>query len=75
MGTSLGGIVLSRGVLVFLFPLVHRLVGIAQTLSMAREKEVRSSELETGLASSEEHGAPRSLLCLLLTRLGVYVVL
>ena len=40
----------------FHFPLIHRLVGVAQTLIMYGE-EVRSSELETSLSSSKDHGA------------------
>ena len=45
-----------RFVLLFLFPLVHRSVGIAQSLLMSGEGEVWSSELETCLSSSEDHG-------------------
>lgn len=44
-----------RFVLLFLFPLVYRSVGIAQSLIMSREDEVRSSELETGLSLSKDH--------------------
>ena len=47
-----------RVVLVFIFPLIHHSVGIAQTLLMAKEEEVRSSELEMDLSSSKECGAP-----------------
>lgn len=46
-----------RLVFPFLFPLVHRSVGIAQTLVMSGEGEVRSSELETGLSSFEDYRA------------------
>ena len=42
--------------MLFLFPLVHRSVGIAQSLLMSGEGEVRSSELEIGLSSFEDHG-------------------
>ena len=42
-----------RLVLLSISPLVHRSVGIAQTLAMSGE-EVRSSELETSLSSSED---------------------
>ena len=45
-----------RSILLFLFPLVHRSVGIAQSLIMSGEGEVRSSELKTGLSSSEDQG-------------------
>lgn len=41
----------------FLFLLVHRFVGIAQTLAMSGEGDVRSSKLETGLSSFEDRGA------------------
>lgn len=44
-----------RFVLLFLFPLVHCSVGIAQTLIMFGE-EIRWSELETGLSSSKNRG-------------------
>ena len=43
-----------RFALRFLFPLVHRFVGIAQPLMMFGEGKVRSSELETSLSSSED---------------------
>ena len=46
-----------RFILLFLFPLVHRLVGISQTLTMFGEEEVRSGELETGLSLFEDCGA------------------
>ena len=45
-----------RFVLLFLFPLVHHSIGDAQTLTMSGE-EVRSSELETSLFSSEDSRA------------------
>ena len=45
-----------RSVLPFLFPSIHRLVGVAQTLIKFGE-EVRSSQLETGLSSSKDRGA------------------
>ena len=45
-----------RFVLLFIFPLVHCSIGIAQTLTMSGE-EVRSSDLKTGLSSSEDCGA------------------
>ena len=45
-----------RALLLFLFPLIHHSIGVAQTLIMFGE-EVRSSELETGLSSSEDYGA------------------
>ena len=37
-----------RYVLLFLFPLVYRSIGIAQSLIISREGEVRSSELKVG---------------------------
>lgn len=43
--------------MLFLFPLVHRLVGIAQSLIMSGEDKVRSSELDMGLSSSEDYRA------------------
>ena len=43
-----------RFALHFLFPLVHHSVGIARHLMMSGEGEVRFSELETGLSSSED---------------------
>ena len=43
-----------RFTLHFLFPLVHRSMWFAQPLIMFGEGEVRSSELETGLSSSED---------------------
>jgi len=46
-----------RFILLFLFPLVHHSVGVAQTLAISREEEVRSSELETSLSTSEDHRA------------------
>ena len=46
-----------RFFLFFLFPLVHRSIGITQTMAMSREGEVRSSKLETGLSSSEDRRA------------------
>ena len=46
-----------RSVLLFLFPLVYRLIGIAQSLIMSGEGEVKSSELETGLSLSKDHKA------------------
>ena len=46
-----------RFILLFLFPLVHRSVGVAQTLAISREEGVRSSELETSLSTSEDHRA------------------
>ena len=45
-----------RFVLLFLFPLVHHSVGISQSLTMSVE-EVRTSEFETGLSSSDDRGA------------------
>ena len=45
-----------RSVLLFLFPLVHRSIGISQSLTMSVE-EVRTSKLETGLSSSKDRGA------------------
>ena len=45
-----------RPVFLFLFPLAHCSLGIYQSLLMSREGEVRSSELETGLSSFEDHG-------------------
>ena len=45
-----------RSILLFLFPLVHRSVGIAQSLIMSGEGEVRSSELEMGLSSFKDCG-------------------
>ena len=45
-----------RSILLFLFPLVHCSIGIAQFLIMSGEGEVRSSELKTGLSSSEDQG-------------------
>ena len=47
---------LFRFVLLFLFPLVHHSVGIAQTLTMSGEREVNSSELKMSLSSSKDHG-------------------
>ena len=57
VGLFVGRDCLYRFILLFLFPLVHRLVGISQTLTMFGEEEVRSSELETGLFLSEDRGA------------------
>ena len=48
---------LFRFVFLFLFPLVHRSVGIAQTLTMSGEREVNSSELKTSLSTSKDRGA------------------
>ena len=45
-----------RSVLLFLSPLVHRSVGIVQSILMSGEGEVRSNELETGLFSSKDRG-------------------
>lgn len=44
-------------VLCFLFLLVYRFAGIAQTLAISREGDVRSSKLETGLSSFDDRGA------------------
>ena len=46
-----------RFALHFLLPLVHCFVGIARTLMMFGEGEVRSSGLETGLSSFEDRRA------------------
>ena len=45
-----------RSVLLFLFPLVHHFIRIAQSLTMSEGGRVRSSELETGLSSSKDYG-------------------
>uniref|UniRef100_A0A7N2MBC2 Uncharacterized protein n=1 Tax=Quercus lobata TaxID=97700 RepID=A0A7N2MBC2_QUELO len=57
VGLFVGRDCLFRFALVFLFPLVHRLVEFAQNLSRIFREEIRFSELEMGLSSSEQDGA------------------
>ena len=57
LGFSWVEIVLLSLFCVSFFPLVHRFVWFAQPLIMFGEGEVRSSELETGLSSSEDRKA------------------
>ena len=57
VGLFVGRDCLFRFALVFLFPLVHRLVGFAQNLSRMFREEIQSSELEMGLSSFEQDEA------------------
>lgn len=56
------------------FPLVHHSVGTTQPLIMFKDDEVRSSDLETGLSSSEDRKAFTSLLHQLPIKLGMFAV-
>ena len=64
-----------RFILLFLFPLVHRLVGISQTLTMFGEEEVSLVNLKQACFCLRIVEPLRLLLRLLRIRLGVYVVL
>lgn len=55
-GLFVGRNIPNRFILLVLFALVNCSIGIAQTLTMSRE-ELRSSDLETGLSSSEDCAA------------------
>lgn len=61
-----------KSILLHLLPLFYRSVGIAQLLIMSREGKVRSSELGTGLSSSENCGAFKVTSPSTLIKLGVY---